>query len=74
MIFRVAEKGIGKELHRLMMDWYFEQTKDNVELGTAQNTRAERFYHLQGWTRVGNYPNGEVKFELSYQRWVQDKY
>jgi len=66
-----AEKGIGKELHRLMMDWYFEQTKDNVELGTAPNTRAERFYRLQGWTRVGNYPNGEVKFELSYRRWVQ---
>jgi GNAT superfamily N-acetyltransferase len=27
-----AEKGIGKELHRLMLDWYFQQTKDKVVL------------------------------------------
>lgn len=65
-----AEKGIGKELHRLMIDWYFQQTKDKVVLGTAPNTRAERFYSLQGWTQVGNYPNGETKFELSYQDWI----
>jgi GNAT superfamily N-acetyltransferase len=66
-----AEKGIGKELHRLMIDWYFQQTKDKVVLGTAPNTRAERFYFLQGWTQVGSYSNGESKFELSYQQWIQ---
>lgn len=65
-----AEKGIGKQLHRLMLDWYFQQTKDKVVLGTAPNTRAERFYTLQGWTRAGNYPNGEVKFEMSYSHWI----
>ncbi len=65
-----AAKGIGKELHRLMIDWYFQQTHDKVVLGTAPNTRAELFYSLQGWTRVGSYPNGETKFELSYQRWI----
>lgn len=65
-----AEKGIGKELHRLMIDWYFQQTKDKVVLGTAPNTRAERFYALQGWIQVGSYPNGETKFELSYRHWV----
>jgi GNAT superfamily N-acetyltransferase len=65
-----AEKGIGKELHRLMIDWYFEQTKDKLVLGTAPNTRAERFYTLQGWTQVGSYPNGETKFELSYRHWI----
>ena len=64
------QKGIGKELHRLMIDWYFDQTTENIELGTAPNTRAERFYLFQGWTQVGSYPNGEVKFELSYQRWI----
>lgn len=67
---KFAEKGIGKELHRLMLDWYFEQTKENVVLGTTPNTRAERFYQLQGWKVVGNYPNGEVKFELTYQQWT----
>ncbi|WP_214227968.1 GNAT family N-acetyltransferase [Pedobacter sp. B4-66] len=64
-----AEKGIGKELHRLMLDWYFQQTKDKVVLGTAPNTRAERFYTLQGWTSVGSYSNGEIKFEMSYANW-----
>lgn len=64
-----AEMGIGKELHRLMIDWYFTRTKENVVLGTAPNTRASKFYQLQGWTAVGSYPNGEVKFELSYLEW-----
>jgi len=66
-----AEKGIGKELHSLMINWYFEQTKDNLVLGTTPNTRAEKFYQYQGWTSIGNYPNGEIKFELSYNRWTQ---
>lgn len=65
-----AQKGIGKELHRLMIGWYFEHTKDTVVLGTAPNTRAERFYCLQGWTQVGSYPNGETKFELSHEGWI----
>jgi len=64
-----AEKGIGKELHRLMLDWYFQQTKDKVVLGTAPHTRAERFYALQGWTPIGSYSNGEIKFEMSYAAW-----
>lgn len=65
-----AEKGIGKELHKLMLDWYFQQTKDKVVLGTAPNTRAERFYTLQGWTQIGSYSNGELKFEMSYTDWT----
>ena len=68
---KFAEKGIGKELHRLMIDWYFQQTKKNVVLGTSSNTRAEIFYSLQGWTKVGNYANGETKFELDYQSWIK---
>jgi GNAT superfamily N-acetyltransferase len=66
-----AEKGIGKELHNLMISWYFEQTKDTLVLGTTPNTRAEQFYQYQGWTSIGNYPNGEIKFELSYTSWTQ---
>ncbi|WP_316814483.1 GNAT family N-acetyltransferase [Pedobacter nyackensis] len=65
-----AEKGIGKKLHQLMIDWYFQQTKDKVVLGTGPNTRAEKFYAFQGWTQVGSYANGETKFELSYERWI----
>ncbi|ATP59109.1 GNAT family N-acetyltransferase [Pedobacter ginsengisoli] len=65
------EKGIGKELHRLMIDWYFEQTTEKVVLGTSPNTRAERFYNLQGWTPVGSYANGEIKFEMHYEDWLR---
>lgn len=67
-----AERGIGKELHRLMIDWYFEQTKEKVVLGTSPDTRADRFYRFQGWKPVGNYANGETKFELSYEDWVNE--
>jgi GNAT superfamily N-acetyltransferase len=34
-------KGIGRKLHRLMLDWYFNQTLETVWLGTAPHTRAE---------------------------------
>lgn len=66
-----AKKGIGKELHSLMINWYFNQTKDTLVLGTTPNTRAEKFYRYQGWTPIGKYPNGETKFELNYSRWSQ---
>ncbi|MFT3795755.1 GNAT family N-acetyltransferase [Flavobacterium sp.] len=62
-------RGIGKELHRLMMDWYFAQTKEKVCLGTAPKTRAEEFYKRQGWTPVGFYANGEAKFEMNFEDW-----
>jgi len=64
-------KGIGKKLHRLMMDWYFSQTKEKVWLGTAPNTKAEKFYELQGWKNVGMVNKGEVKFEMRYEDWVK---
>lgn len=62
-------RGIGKQLHKLMMDWYFSQTQAKVALGTAPKTRAEEFYKRQGWTAVGHYNNGEVKFEMDYEDW-----
>lgn len=62
-------RGVGKELHRLMMDWYFSKTRDKVCLGTAPNTRAEEFYKRQGWTPAGFYNNGEVKFEMNFEDW-----
>ncbi len=62
-------KGIGKQLHNLMLDWYFTHTKETVWLGTAPNTRAEKFYTKSGWTNVGVVNKGEVKFEMSYDEW-----
>jgi GNAT superfamily N-acetyltransferase len=63
-------KGIGKELHRLMLDWYFGQTRETVWLSTAPGTRAEEFYRRQGWKDVGVYGKGEIKFEMRYLDWV----
>ena len=64
-------KGIGQRLHKMMLDWYFEQTKNNVWLGTAFNTRAEKFYRKAGWTEVGLHGTKEIKFEMTYETWKQ---
>ncbi len=63
------KKGIGRELHRLMLDWYFEQTSDPVWLGTAPNTRAENFYRDAGWVEIGMHGRGEIKFEMTEEKW-----
>ena len=60
-------KGIGKKLHNLMMDWYFQQTKESVWLGTAPGTRAEKFYKCRGWSEVGKHGEKEIKIEMSYE-------
>jgi len=65
------KKGIGRQLHKVMLDWYFTETKEKVWLGTAFNTRAERFYRKAGWTEVGLHGTKEIKFEMSYATWKQ---
>jgi len=62
-------KGIGKSLHQIMMDWYFDQGKNWVWLGTAPDTRAENFYRSQGWTQKGMHQNGELRFEMTDEEW-----
>ena len=62
-------RGIGKQLHRLMLDWYFSMTKETLWLGTDPRTRAEQFYRKLGWEAVGMRPNGEIKFEMSWEKW-----
>lgn len=67
-----AQQGIGKQLHNLMLDWYFTQTQKTVWLGTDPGTRAETFYRKSGWQHVGMYGN-EYKFEMTYSDWNQQK-
>ncbi len=62
-------KGIGKNLHDQMIDWYFKQTGTMVWLGTAPGTRAEKFYRTAGWKEVGTHGKGEIKFEMSFEDW-----
>ncbi len=64
-------RGIGKQLHKLMLDWYFSQTKQTVWLGTAPDSRAEKFYRLQGWKEAGMHGKGEIKFEMDFETWSQ---
>jgi GNAT superfamily N-acetyltransferase len=63
-----AGKGIGKTLHRIMLNWYFGITDKTVWLGTAPNTRAETFYRKQGWKESGKHGN-EIKFEMTKENW-----
>ena len=62
-------KGIGKRLHDIMIDWYFDHTKEIVWLGTAPGTRAEKFYRKAGWKEIGVHGKGEIKFEMNYDEW-----
>lgn len=66
------KKGIGRLLHNIMLDWYFNQTKKNVWLGTAPNTRAEIFYRKSGWKEIGTHVNGEIKFEMTEEYWAKN--
>lgn len=66
--------GIGKKLQQLMLDWYFENGKDHVWLGTSPNTRAEKFYRISGWKQNGMHGKNELKFEMSKQDWERIKH
>ena len=63
------ERGIGKKLHETMLDWYFTETNTTLWLGTAPNTRAEKFYRTKGWKEIGVHGKGEIKFEMSKDAW-----
>ena len=62
--------GIGKQLHDILLDWYFKQQDATLWLSTAKGTRAEKFYKSAGWREAGDYRNTEVKFEMTYQEWI----
>lgn len=61
-------KGIGRQLHDTMINWYFDQVDATIWLGTAPGTRAEHFYRKAGWKEAGMHGK-EVKFELSAADW-----
>ena len=63
------EKGIGRKLHDLMIDWYFNQTNEKIWLGTQPKTKAEIFYRKRGWREVGMHGDDEIKFEMTFDDW-----
>ncbi len=66
------KRGIGKTLHKMMLDWYFSHDKEYVWLGTAPGTRAEKFYKSSGWKHVGNNGEKEIKFIMTRNDWNAD--
>ena len=63
------KQGIGRQLHDLMLNWYFKQTTKNVCLETEPGTRAETFYRKSGWKEIGIHGKGEIKFEMTFENW-----
>lgn len=61
--------GIGRQLHDIMLNWYFTQTDETIWLSTTPGTRAEKFYRKAGWKECGVYGKGEIKFELTKGEW-----
>ena len=64
------KQGIGRQLHDIMLDWYFEQTRNSVWLGTTPKTRAESFYRKSGWKEIGTHGKDEIKFEMTFNDWI----
>lgn len=67
------QQGTGRKLHDTMMDWYFEQTGETIWLSTTPGTRAEIFYRKAGWVEDGTYGNGEIRFIMTRNYWIQQK-
>ena len=44
-------RGLARRLLELAVRWLFAQGLEAVHLSTGTDTRADRFYALQGWTR-----------------------
>ena len=65
------KQGIGRQLHDIMLNWYFTQTKNTVWLGTSPKTRADNFYRKSGWREIGMHGKGEIKFEMTYDNWTK---
>lgn len=63
--------GIGRQLHQLMLDWYFSTGKEDVWLGTSPNTRAEDFYRKMGWRESGKHGEDEIKFTMNRREWLK---
>jgi len=65
------KQGIGRQLHDIMVDWHFTQTKNTIWLGTTPNSRADMFYRKAGWVEIGTHGSDEIKFEMTYDAWIE---
>ncbi|MES2880954.1 MAG: GNAT family N-acetyltransferase [Bacteroidota bacterium] len=63
------KNGVGTNLQKAMLNWYFSKTGKTVWLSTSPATKAETFYQKTGWCNCGLLQNGETKFEMTRENW-----
>ena len=63
-------QGLAKRLLGLAVNWIFELGHASARLDTTANTRADRFYCLQGWERRA-VSDTKVEYMTSPQRCFQ---
>jgi GNAT superfamily N-acetyltransferase len=56
-------RGLGRQLHAVMVDWLFDQGLTRLHLGTWPSTRAQHFYEAAGWKFTGIDAHGEATYE-----------
>jgi GNAT superfamily N-acetyltransferase len=56
-------RGIGRALHRALLDLASAHGLERLSLTTAPGTRAELFYRQAGWQPAGLTADGEMRFE-----------
>lgn len=64
------KQGIGRQLHKTMLDWYFSKKTEPVWLSTSPGTRADQFYRKCGWTETGIYGKNQIRFEMTLDKWL----
>lgn len=57
-------RGIGRTLLKKACETLRDAGWTTIQLSTAPNTRADRFYQQNGWTPAGWTADGEVRFEM----------
>ena len=57
--------GVGRALHRRMLEWAHEHGITRLSLSTDRGTRAAEFYKRAGWREAGVTADGELLFEIS---------
>lgn len=58
-------KGMGKQLHDMMIAWLFSTGLRELNLSTGTKTRAEKFYERAGWTLI-NVEESEAFYVLRH--------
>jgi GNAT superfamily N-acetyltransferase len=57
-------RGLGRQLHDIMLGWLWSQGLDRLWLTTEPGSRAQRFYEAAGWQLTGHTVSGELRYEM----------